>query len=37
VRRAAVLAEIAWPAIAAGEGDDLAALSPIYLHTLGVG
>ncbi len=36
VRRAAVLAELAWPALASGQGDDLASLSPIYLHTAGV-
>ncbi|MGQ9668448.1 MAG: tRNA (adenosine(37)-N6)-threonylcarbamoyltransferase complex dimerization subunit type 1 TsaB [Anaerolineae bacterium] len=35
VRRAAVLAEMAWPALAAHQGDDLASLSPIYLHTAG--
>lgn len=32
VRRAAVLAEIAWQRIMAGQSDDLASLSPIYLH-----
>ena len=32
VRRAAVLAELAWERITAGQGDDLAALAPIYLH-----
>ena len=30
---AAILAEMAWERIAAGQGDDPAALSPIYLHT----
>lgn len=35
VRRAAVLAEMAWPALVSGQGDDLASLSPIYLHTAG--
>lgn len=33
MRHAAILAEMAWERIAAGQGDDLAALSPIYLHT----
>ena len=32
-RRAAVLAEMAWERICSGQGDDLALLSPIYLHT----
>jgi tRNA threonylcarbamoyladenosine biosynthesis protein TsaB len=32
VRRAAILAEMAWERVAAGQGDDLASLSPIYLH-----
>jgi tRNA threonylcarbamoyladenosine biosynthesis protein TsaB len=31
-RRPGCLAEIAWGRFAAGERDDLAALSPIYLH-----
>lgn len=35
VRRAAVLAEMTWPALASGHGDDLASLSPIYLHPAG--
>lgn len=34
VRRPAVLAELAWQKIKAGETDDPAALSPIYVHTL---
>ena len=33
MRRAAVLAEMAWERISSGQGDDLALLSPIYLHT----
>jgi tRNA threonylcarbamoyladenosine biosynthesis protein TsaB len=32
VRRAAFLAELAWDRLAAGAGDDVAALSPIYLN-----
>jgi len=32
VRRAAVLAEMAWQRMVAGQSDDLAPLSPIYLH-----
>ena len=34
VRRPAVLAELAWQKIKAGEADDPAVLSPIYVHTL---
>ena len=34
VRRAAMLAEMAWPRIVRREGDDIASLAPIYLHTL---
>ena len=34
VRRPAVLAELAWQKIKAGEVDDPALLSPIYVHTL---
>lgn len=34
VRRPAVLAELAWQKIKAGEADDPASLSPIYVHTL---
>ena len=33
LRRAAILAEMAWKRVAAGQGDDLTLLSPIYLHT----
>lgn len=32
VRRPAVLAELAWQRLAAGEPDELATLEPIYLH-----
>jgi tRNA threonylcarbamoyladenosine biosynthesis protein TsaB len=32
-RRPACLAELAWNRFEAGESDDLATLSPIYLHT----
>jgi tRNA threonylcarbamoyladenosine biosynthesis protein TsaB len=32
VRRAAVLAELAWERAVAGRGDDLALLAPIYIH-----
>lgn len=32
VRRAAILAELAWERIRAGQGDELATLAPIYLH-----
>ncbi len=32
VRRAALLAEMAWERILAGAGDDLTTLAPIYLH-----
>ncbi|HQC64923.1 MAG TPA: hypothetical protein PK459_07485, partial [Anaerolineaceae bacterium] len=34
VRRPAVLAELAWQKIKAGQEDDPALLSPIYVHTL---
>ena len=33
LRRAAMLAEMAWKRVVAGKGDDLASMSPIYLHT----
>jgi hypothetical protein len=33
VRRPACLAELGWARFERGEEDDLAALSPIYLHT----
>jgi hypothetical protein len=33
MRRPACLAELAWERFARGESDDLASLSPIYLHT----
>ena len=33
LRRAAILAEMAWERVVAGDGDDLASLSPIYLHS----
>jgi tRNA threonylcarbamoyladenosine biosynthesis protein TsaB len=32
VRRAAYLAELGWQRLARGDSDELAALSPIYLH-----
>jgi tRNA threonylcarbamoyladenosine biosynthesis protein TsaB len=33
VRRPACLAELAWQRFKSGDADDLATLSPIYLHT----
>jgi tRNA threonylcarbamoyladenosine biosynthesis protein TsaB len=36
LRRAGFLAEIAWRRLRAGESDDLAAVTPIYLHQPGV-
>jgi hypothetical protein len=33
MRRPACLAELAWARFLRGEGDDLATLSPVYLHT----
>ncbi len=37
LRRASLLAELAWPRFLAGEADDVAALAPIYLHELPAG
>ncbi len=37
LRRASYLAEIAWPRFLAGDSDDLATLTPIYLHELPAG
>ena len=34
LRRPAVLAELAWAKIQAGQADDAASLAPIYVHTL---
>lgn len=34
LRRPAVLAELAWAKIQAGQADDTASLAPIYVHTL---
>jgi len=34
VRRAALLAELAWERVQAGQGDDLTLLAPIYLHQM---
>ena len=34
VRRPACLAELAWQRLENGDADDLATLSPIYLHTV---
>ena len=35
VRRPAVLAELAWARLQAGEVDDAASLAPVYLHVVG--
>ncbi len=37
LRRASLLAELAWPRFLAGQADDIAALAPIYLHDLPAG
>lgn len=37
LRRAAYVAELAWERLKLGEADDLATLSPIYLHHPGLG
>ena len=37
VRRASLLAELAWPRFMAGATDDIATLAPIYLHELPAG
>ena len=37
VRRASLLAELAWPRFLAGATDDITTLAPIYLHDLPAG
>lgn len=37
VRRASLLAELAWPRFLSGAADDIATLAPIYLHELPAG
>ena len=34
LRRPAVLAELAWQRLKAGQADDVVSLAPIYVHTL---